>query len=131
MKTLRLVNGVFLAAMIAGATVTYALKHQAEVAAEGVTRLQAAIADERAKIRTLNAEWSFLTQPSRLEAAVHEHADYFRLQPFVPDQLAAIDEIPMRTAVLAAPTAATGSADQAAITSTLARIAAGGALRAR
>jgi hypothetical protein len=130
----RATNAVLLVAMIVGAIVTYGMKHQAEVAAEGVARLQADIASERDKIRTLNAEWAFLNQPSRLEALAKEHADYFRLTPFSPDQLAAIDEIPMRAAPAAAVTPTAGgvpSTDSIAVQATLARIAAGGALRQR
>jgi hypothetical protein len=128
MKTVRAVNVVFLAAMILAAIVTYALKHQAEIAADSIGRLQADIAKERDKIRTLNAEWSFLNQPSRLAALVQEHADYFQLQPFTPDQVAAIDEIPMRNQPAGEP-AATTAINDAMVKATLARIAAGGALR--
>jgi hypothetical protein len=134
MKTLRAVNVVFLAAMIIAAIVTYALKHQAEAAAEQVARLQTDIAKERDNIRTLNAEWSFLNQPSRLDTLVKEHADYFGLQPFTPDQVAVIEEIPMRnqSSTGSAPGAApAGPANEAAVNAALARIAAGGALRQR
>jgi len=98
------------------------------VAADSIGRLQADIAKERDKIRTLNAEWSFLNQPSRLAALVQEHADYFQLQPFTPDQVAAIDEIPMRNQSAGEP-AATTAINDAMVKATLARIAAGGALR--
>ena len=132
MKTLRALNVIFLAAMILAAIVTYALKHQAEVAAEDVSRLQADIAKERDAIRTLTAEWSFLNQPSRLDALVKEHADYFQLQPFAPDQVAAIDEIPLRPSTAASPSApATAPAYDPAVRAALARIAAGGAVRQR
>src|SRR4051812_1654327 len=121
MRSLRVVNGMFLAAMVAGAIVTYGLKHQAEVAAEDVIHLQTAIAGEKDKIRTLNAEWSLLTQPSRLEAAVKQHADYFQLQPFSPDQIATINEIPMRLPVVdTTPTAAiAGTTTSDAVKATL------------
>jgi len=130
LKTLRALNVIFLAAMILAAIVTYALKHQAEAAAEDVTRLQASIAKERDAIRSLNAEWSFLNQPSRLAALVKEHADYFQLQPFTPDQVATIDEIPMRQPPSASGPAgaSTGNDPVAAV---LARIAAGGTVRQR
>ena len=135
MRALRAINAVFLGAMIAGAVVTYGLKHQAEVAAEDVAHLQAAIASEKNQIRTLNAEWSLLTQPARLEAVVREHADYFRLQPFSPDQVAAINDIPMRTSrsgdAVAGAAVSAATPDDAAVKATLARIASGGALRER
>jgi hypothetical protein len=126
-KRLRVANAVLLVAMIAGAIVTYGMKYQAEAAAEGVARLRADIAAEKDRIRTLTAEWSLLNQPSRLAAVVQEHADYFALKPFAPDQLAAIDEIPFRRS--AAPAGGGGPAPVSeAARAALARIAAGGTL---
>jgi hypothetical protein len=133
MNKVRVANSILLIAMVVGAIVTYDMKYKAEVAAEGIDKLNASIAAEKDRIRSLNAEWSFLTQPSRLQAVVTEHADYFALKAFTPDQLAAIGEIPFKTA-----TAAPGStpiqpasANDVAVKATLARIAAGGALRDR
>ena len=117
--------------MIVAAIVTYVLKHQAEVAAEDVTRLQADIAKERDAIRTLNAEWSFLNQPSRLDALVQDHADYFQLQPFTPDQVATVDEIPLRQPRPASGAGTSTVANSDPVAAALARIAAGGTLRQR
>ncbi len=114
----RVIDLLLLVAMIVGAVITYDMKHKAEIAADRVARLEANIASERDKIRLLNAEWSMLTQPARLQAVVDKYADYFQLQPFSPDQVAAIDEIPLR------PQGAHGDAER-----TLARIAAGERVR--
>lgn len=92
----RIINLLLLAAMIVGAVVTYEMKRRAESAADQVAALQAEISGERDKLAALKAEWSLLTQPGRLQAVVDQHADYFRLAPFTPDQIATIDEIPMR-----------------------------------
>jgi hypothetical protein len=110
----RILNLVLMAAMIIGAIVTYDMKHKAEMAADNVARLQAEVTKERERITLLNAEWSMLTQPARLQSVVEKYADYFQLQPFAPDQIATIAEIPLR------PAGADGGASQ-----TLARIAAG------
>ena len=132
MNKLRIANAVLLVAMIAGATVTYDMKYDAERSAEGVARLKADIAGEKDSIRTLTAEWAFLNQPSRLEAVVEEHADYFALQPFSPDQLVSIDDVPFRKASGPSP-AGSGAATNVseAARAALARIAAGGALPGR
>ncbi len=114
----RLFNLLLLAAMIVGAALTYDMKHKAEIAADRVARLQAEVAREKDEITLLNAEWSMLTQPARLQELVNKYADYFQLEPFSPDQVAAIDEIPMRPA---------GANDDAS--RTLARIAAGAEVR--
>jgi hypothetical protein len=134
MKPLRVINTALVAALLGVVVVTYSLKHSAEVAEDNINRIQANIAVEKDKIRTLDAEWAALNQPSRLEAVVNEHSDYFQLKSFSPDQIATIDEIPLRGAT---PTPAAGAAtappanSDAAVKATLARIAAGGALRPR
>ena len=134
MKPLRIINAGLVAALLGVVVVTYNLKHNAEVAEDNINQIQANIAVEKDKIRTLDAEWAALNQPSRLEAVVNEHSDYFQLQSFLPDQIATITEIPLRGAT---PAPSTGSAtaptanNDAAVKATLARIAAGGALRPR
>ena len=94
----RIFNLVLVVAMLAGAIVTYDMKHKAEVAADHVAALQADIAKEKDSISLLRAEWSVLTQPARLQSVVDKYADHFKLQPFSPTQIATIDEIPMRPA---------------------------------
>jgi hypothetical protein len=92
----RIVNLILLAAMIAAAAVTYDMKHKAELAAERVASLQHAIAKQKNEIVLLKAEWSLLTQPARLQETIQKYADHFQLQPFSPDQIATIDEIPLK-----------------------------------
>ena len=96
----RIVNLILLAAMLVGAAVTYDMKHRAELAADRVAALQADVARTKQEIILLKAEWSMLTQPSRLQATIQTYADHFQLQPFSPDQIAAIDEIPMKSAAI-------------------------------
>jgi hypothetical protein len=98
----RIINTLFLALMIGGAVVTYDMKHKAELAADRVARLQSDIAKEKTAIQTLNAEWSLLDQPGRLQALVQHYDSYFHLQTFSTSQLATIGEIPMREAPPAA-----------------------------
>jgi hypothetical protein len=92
----RIINLILLAAMIVGAAVTYDMKHKAELAADRVATLQSDIAREKNQIVLLKAEWSLLTQPGRLQATVEKYADHFQLQPFSPDQIATVDEIPLK-----------------------------------
>ena len=110
----RVFSFLMLAAMIVGAVLTYNMKHKAELAADEVARLQAAVARTKDEITVLRAELSLLTQPGRLQGVVESHADYFQLAPLMPEHLATIDEIPLR------PLGVYGDASE-----TLARIAAG------
>ena len=131
MRPLRVVNVLLLGTLLVTVGVTYDFKHNAEVATANIAHIQASIAAEKDAIRTLNAEWAALNQPSRLEGVINEHADYFQLQPFSPNQIATIDDIPLRGSPQpSSNTPATAGADNnAAVKATLARIAAGGALR--
>jgi hypothetical protein len=95
----RILNIVLFIAMIVGAAVTYDMKHKAELAADHNARLAAEIAKEKDSIALLRAEWSLLTQPSRLQTLVDKYADHFKLQPFSPSQIATIDDIPVRAPV--------------------------------
>jgi hypothetical protein len=92
----RIFSFILLAAMIVGAVVTYDMKRKAEDAANQVARLQTEIAREKDRLAALRAEFSRLTQPGRLQAVIEQHADYFALEPFSPDQIATIGEIPLR-----------------------------------
>ncbi len=92
----RVFNLILLAAMLVGAAVTYDMKHRTELAAERVATLQSAIAKEKNQIVLLKAEWSLLTQPARLQATIEKYADHFQLQSFSPEQIATIDEIPLK-----------------------------------
>lgn len=92
----RLFNLFVVLAMIIAAVVTYNLKHEAEAAANRVSRLHATIAKEREAIALLKAEWSVLSQPGRLQQLVGRYSDYFRLEPFSAAQVATLDEIPLR-----------------------------------
>lgn len=106
----RIFNVVLVGLMIAGAVITYNLKHEAEEAADRVARLYAKIAEEREEIALLKTEWSLLTQPSRLQALIARYQEHFKLEPFAASQVATLDEIPLRppevpveTTVAAAP----------------------------
>jgi len=74
----RIFNFLLLTVMIVGAGVTYDMKHKAEIAADRNARLEAEIARDKDAVQLLRAEWSLLTQPSRLSlpsAAVLARAD--------------------------------------------------------
>jgi hypothetical protein len=62
------------------------------------------IADDREQIRVLDAEWSYLTRPSRLEELAGR---FLHLSPMNAAQIGALDALPERPAAAAvAPRAA-------------------------
>ena len=94
----RIFNFVLLTVMIVGVGITYDMKHKAELAADRNAQLQADIVKDKDALALLRAEWSLLTQPSRLQAVVDKYVDHFQLQPFAPAQIANIGEISVRPA---------------------------------
>lgn len=92
----RIFNLLLVGTMIAGAIITYDLKHDAEEAAKRVSRLHANIAREREAIALLKTEWSLLVQPKRLQMLITKYEEHFQLEPFSADQVATLDEIPLR-----------------------------------
>ncbi len=67
---------------------------------EMLDALNGETAQEEESIRVLQAEWSYLNQPQRLEQLAHEHLN---LVPMKGDRFAAIDDIAMRAAPVATP----------------------------
>ena len=92
----RLINTFLLGAMIVAAVVVYNVKHGVESASVEVARLEADIENEREAIALLKAEWSHLTQPGRLQELVERYGIYFELAAVGAEQIADIDEIPVR-----------------------------------
>lgn len=93
----RIFNAALLIVMATAAAITYAMKHQAEIAADKVARIEREIAREKDAIQLLRAEWSVLSQPGRLQGVAEKYQEYFQLSPFSPAQIATVEEIPLRS----------------------------------
>lgn len=78
----------------------FQVKYEVMQQEETLKRLNQDIADSRERIRVLDAEWGYLTQPSRLK---HLADRYLDLSPVGAPQIVALDAIPFRADV--APTA--------------------------
>lgn len=111
----RILNLALVVAMIAAAVITYNLKHDTEKGATRVARLHSAIAKEREQIAFLKAEWSVLGQPGRLQQLIARFQDHFRLEPFSVNQVATLDEIPLRPVQLEPAPGEATVADAAAV----------------
>lgn len=69
------------------------VKYQVAALEEELTRLNAATLREQNQIHVLEAEWSYLNRPSRLE----ELADkYLELKPMTANQLTTVADLPKR-----------------------------------
>ncbi|AXS41336.1 hypothetical protein [Breoghania sp. L-A4] len=92
----RLLNVLFMLAVIAGAALVYNMKRDAELTAEHTALLQRQIDEERETISLLKAEWSLLNQPSRLQKLVERYNSYLQLEPLEVEQIAALEDLPAK-----------------------------------
>ena len=92
-------------AVIAVGYAMFQMKYEVMQQEDRLQRLNHEIADDREAVRVLTAEWSFLTQPARLDELSRR---YLNLVPIGTQQLGSIAAIPLRVPQPAAtfPTAA-------------------------
>lgn len=90
----RTLDLVLVVAMIAAATVTYQIKHAAEAKLAEVRELQAEIKLQEETIDLLEADWSLLNQPSRLQRLSTAFETELGLKTITPEQMAEPDELP-------------------------------------
>jgi hypothetical protein len=72
------------------------VKYRAEAVAGRAAELQRQVEQENETLSLLEAEWSLLIQPARVQALVTRHADLLKLQPLDPAQITKIENLPMR-----------------------------------
>ncbi|MBL8908952.1 MAG: hypothetical protein JNM20_19940 [Rhizobiales bacterium] len=65
---LRMFNAFLVLTALVSAFILYSLEHQMRATERQIARTKAEIAEEREAIKLLEAEWSNLTQPARLQA---------------------------------------------------------------
>ena len=87
---LRIFNAFLVLCALGSAFVLYSLEHQMRATEREIAKIRTAIVDEREAIKLLNAEWSNLTQPSRLQALAESQLG---LKPIKPDQVVSEDEL--------------------------------------
>ena len=81
----------------AGAAVfVFQIKYRAEAVAERAAQLQRELDQENEATSLLEAEWSMLIQPARVQELVTRHEDKLKLQPLDPKQITKIEVLPMR-----------------------------------
>jgi cell division protein FtsL len=69
------------------------VKYQVMALEESLSRLNTATLREQNQIHVLEAEWSYLNRPSRLEELSER---YLELKPIAPSQLATVASLPKR-----------------------------------
>jgi hypothetical protein len=87
---------VLIAVMVAGAAFTYNTKHQVEAQLAEVRKIEAMIRFEQDSLTILRADWSLLTQPSRLQKLTEIYQQELQLAPLDARQVVGIDELPAK-----------------------------------
>lgn len=80
----------------AAAIFVFQVKYRAEAVAEHASALQREIDQENETLSLLEAEWSLLIQPTRVQELATRHADSLKLVPVAPAQITRIENLPMR-----------------------------------
>lgn len=87
---------VLIAVMVAAAAFTYKTKHDAEDRLSEIRRLQRSITTEVDTITILKADWSLLTQPTRLQRLTEVYQSELNLQPVTAHQIVGLDDLPSK-----------------------------------
>ena len=81
----------------AGAAVfVFQIKYRAEAVADHAADLQRSLDQENETLSLLQAEWSLLIQPARVQELVERHAERLKLTPLDPAQITKLENLPMR-----------------------------------
>lgn len=90
----RTLDVIMIAALIGAASWTFKVKSDSEAAVERVARLEKRLQLEREAIDILNADWSLLTSPDRLEKLVERYREDLPLEPLEPKMIGTLDDVP-------------------------------------
>ena len=85
---------VLVALMLCATAWTFGVKHEAGLLEDQLRLVEREIAHERDTIALLEADWSLLNQPYRLQRIAAAFEDELGLRPFAPEQIVAPDELP-------------------------------------
>jgi hypothetical protein len=87
---------VLIAVMVSAAALTYKAKREAEEQLAAVQKIHAQIRYEEDTIDLLKADWSLLTQPSRLQKLADLYKSQLELQPVSARQIVGIGDLPAK-----------------------------------
>ena len=87
---------VLIAVMVSAAALTYKTKREAEEQLASVQKIEAQIRYEEDTIDLLKADWSLLTQPSRLQKLAEIYKSQLALEPVNARQIVGLDDLPAK-----------------------------------
>jgi cell division protein FtsL len=95
---LKFANIGFVLATLGTASTLYSLEHNTRGLERQIAKTKSLIADDVEAIKLLNAEWSSLTRPERIQQLAEQHLGMKRIEP---DQYVTSDELAVRLGALA------------------------------
>jgi hypothetical protein len=91
-------KGILVAVWLLGAAITgvalYGIAYQVEGMDKELSALQRNITDEREKIHVLQADWTYLARPERIEDLSRQFLP--RMQPLTAERIGTYDDIPFK-----------------------------------
>lgn len=90
---IRTVSVLALALLVASSFGLYKLKYQVQRLDHEARGLQTSIAKERQSIQLLQADWTYLNQPQRIQQLAER---FLQMKAVEPSQLASIEDIPLK-----------------------------------
>lgn len=93
---MRWLQAVSVVAAAGAAIFVFQVKYRAEAVAERAAKLQRELDQENEALSLLEAEWSMLIQPARVQELIDRHAELLKLKPLDPAQIAKLESLPMR-----------------------------------
>ena len=88
---MRLSNMMWVLVVACAASLLYSVKYRVQTMDEEIAVLQTQIAEERAAIHVLHAEWAYLTRPERVRKLAQAHLD---MEPARGQQLLELADVP-------------------------------------
>ncbi len=105
MMMLRLSTWLWLAVVGAVGYGMFQVKYQVMQLEDELGRVNRGIDADRDQLRVLNAEWSYLNQPARLDQLSQR---FLKLRPITRIELGSLDQVPFRAGAPGAPQAPAG-----------------------
>ncbi len=97
---LKALNILLVGATIAGAAWTFKVKYDAEVLEAEIARVERQAQLERETIALLEADWSLLNQPGRLQTLAQAFQADLALEPIKPAQIVDAADVPARPVIV-------------------------------
>lgn len=91
---LKTIDIVLIAVMISGAAWTFKIKYEAESLEAQVAAVERKSQLERETISLLDADWSLLNQPDRLQRLAEAFKGDLALEPVKPEQIVEPEDLP-------------------------------------